>query len=439
MNGKMKKIKDSESNYIYPITVAEGVFIDSNKTLKQAIDDGSIGGSGGTTEVSVSGRSYAIFSLRGAIINVRRETDIPNEKRLYYTFPDLDTNRYRRLFVWTGAGANKTIDIPDGVLNDNDALVYDISANTLTIKNGAWGGVTTSQNEFLLLYNNLANIGGILSKYCSMGGDSLSVPVKEVEAELISNSGSTQGIFIIGSEIFKCVHSNDEHIDFANISVVTKENPNTVVRTISHNLGHLNAPSYSQIKNALIVGNGSKSFTLQPKGWIIPNFSTVANGATIDFNTVDKIELDFTQFTTEWKGQLCWGYDSTDIVYLMTNDNQILRKVKLGKGSENLGSGVFIEGTSVDRYNGSYAILNTLYSRVRDTMGGMFFYKGCIYTGVKGENNIRKCTPLTNGYFNTKYISLVSSTGDMQGITIDSGLVYAFTDYKGYKFNISEL
>lgn len=429
MQGKLKKLKDNNGSYVYPVTVAESVFVESNKTLKEAIADGSLGGSGGTTEVSVSGRGYAIFSLRGAKINARKNTD---DNTINYSFPTLDTNRYRRLFVWTAGATLKTIDIPDGVLLDNDALIYNVTTNTLTTRNGTWGNIALTANEYALLYNNLGNLGGILSKYCVLGEDSLAIPIREIEAVEISSTGSTQGIFIVDGNIYKCTHSNDLHTDYATIS--------STGYSMTHNFGHLNAPNYSHVKDSFIVGNGSKDYTLLPKGWIIPNFkSKLVNGSVLEFNTVDKIELDFTQLTGEYKGQLCWGYESSDIVYLFTNDNRIIRKILLGKGTENKGLGTFIDGTASDRYNGSYSIINTWISRTDDILGGMFFYKGSIYSGVKGSNNIRKCILLNNGYFDSEYIPIVGATGDMQGIAIYNNEVYAYTDYKGYKFSVSEL
>ncbi|MCK1982241.1 MULTISPECIES: hypothetical protein [Peribacillus] len=468
MDGQIKVLDG-----VFPVTVAEAVYVEPAITLKQAIQDGTLGGGGGSSyqlptasattlggvkvgtglamnngvlsatgggggeSVSVSGRGHAIFSLRGGVVNVKKDTDTT---KVNYSFPTLDTNRYRRLFVWKPSGTgNTSIDLADGTLEESDALIYNLTTNTVSIKNGSWGNVAVSQNEYLLLYNTLGIVGGLLSHYCVYGGDSLGIPVKELEGELISNTGSTQGTFIVGDNIYKCYHSNDEHTDFMNITAVSKTNPNTTIKTITHNLGHMNAPDYSAVKDSLIVGNGSKSFTLLPKGWILPNFAALLVGTTIDFNAVDKIELDFSQLVGEWKGQLCWGYGSSDIVYLFTNDNRILRKILLGKGTNNLGSGTFIEGSAATRYNGSYSILNTWYSRTVDTLGGMFFHEGYIYTGVKGANNIRKCIPLNNGYFDSEYRPILNATGDMQGVSISDGQVYAFTDYKGYKFSLGKL
>lgn len=416
---------------------------DNRSTLDRFSDDGTkplFDGqpiSGGSQQVSVNGRPYFLFSLRGGVVKVRKNI---LDNAVTYTFPTGDANRLRRMFVWKGAANGvASIDILDGTLQVDQALIYNVATNALSVKTGTWGNVQLTADEVILLYNSLGIIGGVLSKYVVYGGDSLGIPIREIEAQSVSNTGSTQGIFIVGDNIYKCAHSDDEHTNFVNIAVVSKANPNTPVKTITHNMGHMNAPNYSAAKDALIVGNGSKDFgTLPLIGWIIPNFSTVVQGSTIDFSTVDKVELDFSHITGEFKCQLCWGYESQDIVYMFTSDSQILRKVLLGKGSENLGAGTFVAGKASNEYNGSYSIQNTWRSRTSDTLGGMLFYKGNIYIGVKGENCIRKCIPLSNGYFDSEYIP-IPKQGDMQGLAISDNEAYAFTDYKGYKFSVNEL
>jgi hypothetical protein len=410
-------------------------------TLDKLSDDGSnllFNGtpvnSGGTSEVSVSGRGEALFSLRGGIINVVK-SNVANDNTVTYTFPPLDTDRYRRLFIWTAGSLKKNVDIPDGTLLDNDALVYNVTTNTLTVKNGSWGNVAVSADEYLLLYNNLGILGGILSKYVVYGGDALPSSVREIEVEQILSTGTTQGIFIVEGRLFACSHSNDLHTDYATIGSEYFVDPNVTTHiNMTHNFGHMNAPTYSKLKDSLLVANGSKDYSLLPKGWIVPNFkSLLVDGGILEFNTVEKVELDFTQFTGEYKGQLCWGYETTDICYLMTNDNRTLRKIKLGKGSNNLGSGVFLEGKLDTEYNGSYSVINTWQSRKQDILGGMFFYKGYVFTGVKGEYGVRKCIPLDNGYFDTEYLQISGKQGDMQGIAEQDSIMYLLTDYKGYK------
>ncbi|MDM5223029.1 SGNH/GDSL hydrolase family protein [Peribacillus sp. NJ11] len=45
MQGKFKKIKDNNGSFIYPITRAEGVFVEDNKTLKQKLSEMVVGNS----------------------------------------------------------------------------------------------------------------------------------------------------------------------------------------------------------------------------------------------------------------------------------------------------------------------------------------------------------------------------------------------------------
>lgn len=423
MKGKIKKLDG-----LYPVSVAEAIYIEKNITLKQAIESGMI--SGGSGQLS-SGRGYSQVHLRGGIINIEKSR---KDNTVYYKIPKLDYDRYRRLFCWTSSGGNRSIDIPDGELLDNDALILNTVTATISKKNASWGNVVVSKDEILLLYNNLGNIHGALSYCCVYGYDNISIPVVEVNSELISTTGTTQGIFIIGDNIYKCSHSNDEHTDFANISVVQKNSPNTPVKTISHNLGHLNSPDYSIGKDSLIVGNGSKNYTLPLKGWIFKNFSSIVEGFTIDFNTIEKVELDFSQFN-ESKCQLCWGYDNTDIIYMCTDDCRVIRKILLGKGDDNKGLGNFILNTPENEYNGSYDIINTWISRQSDILGGMIFYKGHLYMGIKGAYGLRKVTFLNNGYFDSAYFETYGKLGDIQGLALDESSVYWFSDYEGYKFS----
>lgn len=438
----LDKLSENETGLLFNNNPISGGHTHTNlSTLEKLTDNGTgllFNGSpisGGSTNVNVSGRSHAIFSLRGGVINIVK-TNVANSNTVTMTFPTLDSDRYRRLFVYKPAGGLLTIDIPNNELLENDALVYDISTNTITKKNGTWGNVPVSQNEYLLLYNNLGIIGGELSKYVVYGYDNTNIKVREIVAEQIKNTGSTQGIFIVDGRLYTCAHSSDDHTtDTSTLGSSYFVDPAVTTNiSMTHNFGHMNAPTYSKGKDCFLVGNGSKDYTLLPKGWIVPNFkSLLVNGGFLNWHTVEKVELDFTQFTGEYKGQLCWGYDGTDICYLMTNDNRTLRRIQLGKGANNLGSGVFISGTPDTKYNGSYSVLDTWQSRTEDVLGGMFFYKGYIYTGAKGKYGIRKCIPLSNGYFDTEYLQLAGQIGDMQGIAEQDGMMYLFTDSKGYR------
>lgn len=425
MRGLLKILKDKNNKTIYPLTVAENVYISQDKTLKEGILDGTLGGQ--HSEINVNGRAQAIFMVRSYEIYVKKSFQNNN---VSYSFPNLDSNRARRMYVFTPSAKLQSIDIPDGDLKENEALIYNLTTNTLSIKSGTWGNVPLSTNEYLLLYNNLGIVGGILQSYLTYGKDDEGLVVKEVQATKISETGSTQGIFIVDGTIYTCTHSNDEHTDFATLT--------TQGKTIKHNFGHMNAPDYSHEKDSLIVGNGSKSNTLPLKGWIFTNFKEkLIHDATLDMNSIEKVELDFTHITNEYKAQLCWGYG--DSVFLMTNDNRTIRKINLAKGSERLTFGVFQEDKLENKFNGTYEIVGTWYSRTSDVMGGFLYHKGYLYTGIKGQYGIRKNILKSNGYFDSEYLPFSPLQGDMQGIGIHSDSFYAFTDYKGYSIKVSDI
>lgn len=413
MRGKIQVIEG-----LYPITRAEAVYINDTKTLKEAIDRGELGGnsSGGNTNVNVNGRGQAIFVLRGANIEIRKTIENkPTSTTFTYKFPTGDSDRLRKMFVYVSGGGMKNIDIPDGRLESHQALVYNSRTNTLETRMSQWGSMKLDNDEYVLLFNALGNVSGILATYCDLGSDNVGFPIKAIEAVEVDSRGSTQGIFQVGGTIYTCYHASDDHSLF-----------DGNINGKKHNICHMNAPYYNEKKDMLIVGNGSKSNELPMKGWIFTNWkNTYNNNEQLDINRIPKIELDFSRFTGEYKAQLCWGYDNTDIVYLATSDNRIIRKLKLLKSGDN--------------YNGKYEVLGTYYSSKIDIIGGMIFYNGYLYFGVKGEYGIRKCKLKSDGFFDSEYIQIDGKVGDMQGLAIVNNEMYAYTDTKGYKFNCSLL
>lgn len=424
MDGIIKKIKN-----IFPVTTTKAVYIDgTNKTLQQAIDNREIGG---TTTATTSGRGEAIFLLRGATINIRRLIENSSSSgNIKYSFPTGDTNRLRRLFVKTVAGETNTIDLPDGTLEHHQGLVYNQTSNSVEVRTGTWGNIYCTNNEYVLMYNCLGNISGLLAQYCNYGNDNVGFPIKDVEGVQIASTGSTQGIIVIDGTVYSCYHASDDHSAF-----------DGNVGGKSQNICHMNAPSYNAIKDMLIVANGSKSFTLAMEGWVFPNWKTAfKNSEQLDINLLDKVTLDFSNdvFDGEYKAQLCWGEENGDIVYLATSDNRYIRKLQLCTGTTRGAYGNYIARED-NGYNGTYEILGTWYSRTIDIIGGMIYYKSNIYFGVKGDFGIRKCILKSDGYFDSEYIHISNKIGDMQGLAIYNNEVYAYTDSKGYKFSTTEL
>ena len=426
-----KKVIDG----LFPVTTTKAVYIDgTNKTLQEAINNGEIGGA---TTATTTGRGYAITMLRGCEINVYEVPEsISSLSTVAYTFPTGDSDRLRRMFVWTPTGANKNLNIPDGRLSLNDALVYNFDTNTVEIRNRSWGNVTVANNEILLLYNSTAGIvGGALAPYIKnynpVGG---AIPVFDLEFEIVSNEGNglSQGMFIMNDYMYCWGHSSDDRTtSLGQYRKYALNDLNTVVASGNHNLGHMNSPSYCPVRDMMIVGNGSKLYdqtNLPMAGYIYKNFSTVmeSNPSNIVHDDLDKITLDLSQFTGEFKAQLCWGDPSTDYVYLMTCDNRIIRKLQLTKDE----SGV---------YTGGYTVAGTWRSTQADINGGFKYYNGYLLSGIKGDYGIRKMELCSNGRIKETYIHPNNKYGAMQGLDVNAEYLYAYTDGKGYRININKI
>lgn len=403
-----KKVLDG----ILPVTTTEAVYIDgTSKTLQDAINNGELGG--GSSNVTINGRGQCCFVLRSGLINVHN--DLATSGKIKYSFPTNDHDRVRRMFAYMPNGSMKTIDIPDGELLYHQALVYNWTTNTLETRNTQWGNMKCGTDEYVLLFNALGKISGELASLVKYKYTQEDIPVIDLSFEKIDNRGTTQGIILVDDTIYPTSHASDDHSKF-----------DGTIGGKKHNICHMNAPYYNHTKDILIVGNGAKDYSLELKGWLFLNWkNTYNNNAQLDINIIEKVELDFTQFEGEGKAQLCWGEDSSDIVYLMTCDNRVIRKLKLNKTEGN--------------YNGTYEVLNTWFSEVSDIMGGFIYYKGCLYTGVKGQYGIRKMKLCSNGKILNSYIHPIDKIGDMQGLAIGNDYFYAYTDYAGYRINISEI
>lgn len=429
MKGKIQVIEG-----IYPVTTLEAVKVGdgTNKTLKDMIDNNEFGGAVTST---TSGRGMCQIELRGCKVVIKEVMEnLSTVRRVSYTFPNIDSDRGRRMYVFTPSGGNKTIDIPDGELGLNDALIYNFDSNTLEVRNTSWGNVKVSNNEVLLLYHSYSGVVcGELAKYIVDYNQSC-IPIKELDFDVCSDDGNglSQGMFIIDDYMYCWGHSSDDRVTtLGGFRKYSMDNLNTVVHSGNHNLGHMNAPSYCHARDMMCVSNGSKLYdqtSLPMEGWIFPNFKSIleSNPSNLVFDELPKITLDFSQFVGEFKAQICWGSPSTDFIYLMTCDNRIVRKLLLGKTN--------------GEYDGTYQVVNTWRTTKSDIVGGFKFYNGHLWVGVKGDEYcLRKMKLCTNEFIENEYILINNKYGVMQSIDIKDGIFYAYTDGKGYKIDAINL
>ena len=69
----------------------------------------------------------------------------------------------------------------------------------------------------------------------------------------------------------------------------------------------------------------------------------------------------------------------------------------------------------------------------------MKYYKGRLYTGIKGDYGIRKMKLCSDGTIQNEYIHPNNMVRVMQGIDIYNSYMYAFTDTAGYKIIESDI
>jgi lysophospholipase L1-like esterase len=61
MQGKLKKLKDNNGQYVYPVSVSEAIFVESSKTLKTKLSEMEQNLGGGSTENKLSGKKWAVL------------------------------------------------------------------------------------------------------------------------------------------------------------------------------------------------------------------------------------------------------------------------------------------------------------------------------------------------------------------------------------------
>jgi hypothetical protein len=210
-----------------------------------------------------------------------------------------------------------------------------------------------------------------------------------------TRSGSTSGICFVGSEMWVFAQTTDDtHTATAGFNRYDATNNSfTLISTATHNIGHCNTVDYNATTDSLIIGNGSKDYTLLPKVWIFPNATSWKGMTNIDWNTIPKYEIDFTSVFTEGKCQAVWGennFGGNDIIYLILNDNKHMAKILLGKGSNNLGNGTFNSSATSTDFNGTFKVIDEWF---QFDGGGVnqdtFYYNGAIYANTNGTGSIK--------------------------------------------------
>ncbi len=198
---------------------------------------------------------------------------------------------------------------------------------------------------------------------------------------------------------------------------------------------------YNNNNNVLMVGNGSARYV--PGDSFIYLFydiqSWLTKGETITFDNCGEYkELDVSELGDKVYG--FWGAETpeNDQIFVNCDLFKNIYLIQLGKGTNNLGKGVFVSESSKDKYNGSYRILNHWQQKNLETgedgQHGGQFYNGKLYliNNNKNTNEIYRCVLKNNGELKFDILQLAhfNNDGSMKygycdGLCIKDGYAYA--------------
>lgn len=195
-------------------------------------------------------------------------------------------------------------------------------------------------------------------------------------------------ICIIGENLWMFIHSTDEeHVNSnGTIRIVNKETLE-VVKSITHNFGHVNTCDYCKETDCLIVGNLPGNSIYPAALYIFYNVSGWANVETLDFATVEKTIIDMRGgFPSATAAACSWGESNfayNNIAYVSFGYNKQFTKIVLGMGTNQLTNGIYT-AADADKFNGTYNILLTSdfdpMSSDDEVIQGATFYKGRMLT-----------------------------------------------------------
>lgn len=231
-----------------------------------------------------------------------------------------------------------------------------------------------------------------LEKYISSTSDTLTT----LPSLAFGTDSYASGQTLVKDKLVSFGISNDEHTDYKELHVFSINETTksyTLLKTLTHNFGHINSVDYCEETDCLIFGNGSGAYGRTASFWIYKNFSQKIEDATVtQLNITDSDCLEFdcssAPFYNEDKCNVIWfdsNRDNYDLALVVTNDLQKLRVIQLGKGSNEFTYGI-LQSVGSAEFNGTFNIIETYDLDTSDTEGcvlqDMDFESGKIYCGV---------------------------------------------------------
>ena len=217
----------------------------------------------------------------------------------------------------------------------------------------------------------------------------------------LSSNTTYSDITWVGNKMVGFISSEDDYSTTGTFNIMTFDNginkPSTDAAIAYHTLGHCNTVDYCGGNDCLILGNGSGDYTLAGKIIIVQNFSQIISDNTqypstspLSVSDPNVIVIDCSTYNLGTKFNVIWGENNVDasglqydIAYLITakkdsvqsavdaGDNGTIRRILLGRGTNELTYGTLLSGKTSTEFNGTFDILDTYIQP------GTNYYNGC--------------------------------------------------------------
>lgn len=177
----------------------------------------------------------------------------------------------------------------------------------------------------------------------------------------------------------------------------TFDNDDTLIfqSEFKHNWNHVNSVGYSAANDVLVcssfVGDNTPLVDKRYEIYLIQNVSSFKNLPSHDSEALLADNALKITVPAEWGNRMNATFGERNggkenIIYYITNDNRDVRKILLGQGTNNLGSGQFLEGKAEREFNGTYKLLNYYHTdNSFEVNQGSWYFNGALYLGLGHE------------------------------------------------------
>ena len=235
----------------------------------------------------------------------------------------------------------------------------------------------------------------------------------------------------VNDELWIPEQTDDYGVNIGSIRIYKKEEGIwTLNRTINHNLGHLNSMNYCPVTDTLIAGNGSSSYSITGKIYIIENASSRTSVLQNEILVIDDANDSLGP-----KYNVVWGehnFFQYDIAYMILNDGQTIHKIQLGTDNNVLERGSYV--STYTRFNGTYKILETHTQKEYGydyCVQGADFYNGDTLVYGYGHNTGTisfKTVKFKNGEMEIKKYNMIKRLPDGSDVITTTGGLMVYED-----------